>query len=119
MILIIVHYALFALTLITTKLIFGCCKPIFYTATRFAFAGAIMIAYQYFHTKERFHILKEHVWIFAQIAFFGIYVTYVIRFWGLQFLSAGKGMFMFNLAPFATALLSYFLLRERMTQKQW
>lgn len=119
MLLIIIHYAFFALTLTGTKMIFGCCKPIFYTATRFALAGALLMAYQYWYTKERFFIAKEHLWTFAQISFFGIYFTYIIRFWGLMFLSSANGMFMFNLAPFATALMSYVLLHERMTQKQW
>lgn len=119
MILIIIHYALFALTLITTKLIFFCCKPIFYTAARFTLAGALMMAYQYLYTNESFRIKKEYFWLFFQIAFIGIYITYIIRFWGFLFLSSAKSMFMFNLAPFATALFSYLLLNDRMTLKQW
>lgn len=86
---------------------------------RFGIAGALMMAYQYFYTNERFHIKKEHWWMFAQITFFGIYVTYIIRFWGFQYMTSAKTMFMFNLAPFATALFSYFLLNERMSKKQW
>lgn len=119
MFLLVLHYALFALTLIATKMIFLYCKPIFYTATRFALAGACMMAYQYFYKNKRLSIDKEHLGIFAQIAFFGIYLTYIIRFWGLLYLSSANGMFMFNLAPFATALFSYFMLNERMTNKQW
>ena len=119
MILIIIHYALFALTLITTKLIFLCCKPIFYTATRFTLSGVFMMTYQYLYTNESFRIKKEHLWIFFQLAFIGIYITYIIRFWGFLFMTSAKSMFMFNLAPFATALLSYFLLNDRMTWKQW
>lgn len=119
MLLIIIHYALFALTLITTKLIFICCKPIFYTATRFTLAGAFMMAYQYLYTNESFRIKREHLGIFFQISFIGIYITYIIRFWGFLFMNSAKSMFMFNLAPFATALFSYVLLNERMTWKQW
>jgi drug/metabolite transporter (DMT)-like permease len=119
MILIIIHYALFALTLITTKLIFVCCKPIFYTAARFTLAGALMMTYQYLYTKESFRIKKEHLGLFFQISFIGIYITYIIRFWGFLFMTSAKSMFMFNLAPFATALFSYVLLNERMTWKQW
>jgi len=78
-----------------------------------------MMAYQYLFSKERLYVKKEHLWMFAQISFVGIYLTYIIRFWGLLYLSSANGMFMFNLAPFATALFSYFLLNERMTNKQW
>ncbi len=119
MLLIIIHYALWALTLTLTKLIFGCCKPIFYIAARFGLAGAVMMVYQYFRTQESFHIKKEHLWMFVQITFFGIYFTYIIRFWGFQFLPSAKTMFMFNLSPFASALFSYFMLNEVMTRKQW
>lgn len=119
MLLIILHYALFALTLTLTKLIMKCCGSIFYIAMRFGIAGALMMAYQYFYTGERFHIKKEHWWIFAQITFIGIYATYIIRFWGFQYMNSAKTMFLFNLAPFATALFSYFLINERMSPKQW
>jgi drug/metabolite transporter (DMT)-like permease len=119
MLLIIIHYALFSLTLILTKLILKCCGSIFYIGARFGLAGALMMAYQYAWTKERFHIKKEHFWIFTQITVFGIYITYIIRFWGFQFMDSAKTMFLFNLAPFATALFSYFLLNERMSRKQW
>ena len=34
-------------------------------------------------------------------------------------MDSAKTMFLFNLAPFATALFSYFLLNERMSRKQW
>lgn len=119
MLLLVIHYALFSLTLILTKLIMKYCGSIFYIATRFGLAGFFMLAYQFFYTKERFHIKKEHLWAFTQITVLGIYITYIIRFWGFQFMDSAKAMFLFNLAPFATALLSYVLLNERISRKQW
>lgn len=48
-----------------------------------------------------------------------IYLTNVCERWGLQYLTAVKTAFIYNLSPFFAAILSYFLLSERMTYKKW
>ena len=119
MILIIILYALFALSVFISKVIFSYCTPIFYIGARMSIAGIILLTYQYFYAHEHFHFKREHLWHYAQVVFFGIYFTYIIRFWGLTKLPLSKSMFMFNLAPFMSALFSYFFFHEIMSRKKW
>jgi len=119
MILIVILYALFALSVFISKVIFSYCKPIFYIGARMSIAGIILLAYQYIYAHEHFHFKREHIWLYAQVVFFGIYFTYIIRFWGLTELPVSKAMFMFNLAPFMSALFSYMFFKEEMSRKKW
>lgn len=82
-------------------------------------AGMILLIYQYFYAREHFTFKREHFWHYVQVVFFGIYFTYIIRFWGLTKLPVSKAMFMFNLAPFMSALFSYFFFNESMSRKKW
>lgn len=112
-------YALFALSVFISKVIFSYCTPIFYIGARMSIAGMILLAYQYIYAHEHFHLKREHFWHYVQVVFFGIYFTYIIRFWGLTELPVSKAMFMFNLAPFMSALFSYFFFNEAMSRKKW
>jgi len=53
------------------------------------------------------------------MVFFGIYVTYILRFWALNYMTSSKTCFLYNFAPFASSLFSYFLFNERMSKKKW
>jgi drug/metabolite transporter (DMT)-like permease len=112
-------YALFALSVFISKVIFTYCDPIFYIGARMSIAGIILLTYQYIYAHEHFKFKREHLWHYIQIVFFGIYFTYIIRFWGLTKLPVSKAMFMFNLAPFMSALFSYFFFNEAMSRKKW
>ena len=48
-----------------------------------------------------------------------IYLTNVCERWGLQYLTAVKTAFIYNLSPFFSAIFSYLLLSERMTRVKW
>lgn len=82
-------------------------------------AGLILLGYQYFSRRDRFELRREHLYLFGQIIFLGIFVSYVLRFNALNYVSAAKSMFIFNLSPFFSALFSYFFFKERMTKIQW
>jgi drug/metabolite transporter (DMT)-like permease len=94
-------------------------SPIFLTAIRMIIAGSFLLVYQLVYMKRKLTIDPKNFWLYAQIIFFGIYITYILRFWGLQHLSPSKTAFLFNMSPFFSALYSYFLLNEFMTRKQW
>ena len=59
MILIIILYALFALSVFISKVIFSYSSPIFYIGARMSIAGMILLAYQYFFAREHFVFKKE------------------------------------------------------------
>lgn len=118
MILIIIMYALFACSLSIGKILVNFATPTLLTGIRMTIAGMILLAYQYFSPHQEFNFKKEHLKDCAKLVFFGIYVTYILRFWGLRGLPSYKAIFLHNFAPFATAFYSYFLLQEKITKKQ-
>jgi len=119
MLLIILLYAFFAASVWTSKLLLAYTTPIFLTGSRMLIAGIILLIYQYTCAREHFYFKREHAWLYLQIILFGIYFTYILRFWGMLGMSAPKAMFLFNIAPFLSSLYSYIFFDERMSKKQW
>lgn len=112
-------YALFATSFPISKMLLTYTPPIFLTAIRMIIAGSCLLAYQLLYKKRKLTIDPKNIWLYIQIILFGIYITYILRFWGLRDLSPSKTAFLFNMAPFFSALYSYFFLKEYMTRKQW
>lgn len=119
MILLVVLYSLFASSIVAGKYILPYTKPIFLTGIRMFLGGAALLAYQHFHPHREFKFHKEHIWYYLQLVFFGVYITYILRFWALGSLPAFKLSFLYNLAPFLTSLYSYIFFNEKLTKKQW
>lgn len=51
--------------------------------------------------------------------FFGIYITYTLRFWALNYMPAAKTNFIYNLSPFLSALFSFIVFNEKLSFKKW
>jgi drug/metabolite transporter (DMT)-like permease len=112
-------YALFGMSFPISKILLQYTTPILFTAIRMVIAGLLLLLYQLSYTKHKFRFQKAHAWMYVQVIFFGVYVTYILRFWGLAQLSAGKTAFLFNMAPFFTAFYAYFMEKERLSRMQW
>jgi len=119
MLLIIIMHALFGMSFPISKMLLKYTTPIFFTAIRMVIAGLILLVYQVGYARKRFHFDRKHWWMYLQVIFFGVYVTYILRFWGLVQLSAAKTAFLFNTAPFFTALYAYLMEKERLNKEQW
>jgi len=111
-------YALLAASFSIGKVLLRYTTPVFLTGIRMLLAGIILLAYQYFSPQEQFKFKRSHLKYYIQITFFGIYATYILRFWALKDLPSYKAVFLYNLAPFSTALLSYIFFKEKLTKKQ-
>lgn len=84
-----------------------------------AFAGVLLLGYLLIRRKLTFK-MPLRVWIsFMILALFSIYLTNILEFWGLQYLSSAKVCFIYSLSPFITALLSYIHFKEKMTPAKW
>ncbi|MCX5925250.1 MAG: DMT family transporter [Candidatus Dependentiae bacterium] len=118
MLLIIIMYALLAGSFSMGKILLNHTSPIFLTGIRMFIAGIILLTYQYFSPREHFKFSTKHLALYAQIIFFGFYLTYILRFWGLRDMASYKAVFLYNISPFSTALYSYLMLNERITKKQ-
>ncbi|MFZ5954022.1 MAG: DMT family transporter [Candidatus Dependentiae bacterium] len=119
MFLILLLYALFATSFPMSKILLSYVTPIFYTGIRMVIAGALLLGYERFYVRQRFSFHKKDLWLLAQIIFFGIYITYILRFWGLTYLPSSKTAFLFNVAPFFSSFYSYLIFKEKPTLRQW
>ena len=119
MILVVVLYALFGASILASKMILPYTKPIFLTGIRMFLGGATLLAYEYFHPHRTFRFHKEHIWHYLKLIMYGVYISYILRFWALEYMPAFKLSFLFNLSPFLTSLYSYFIFKEKMSTKQW
>jgi len=116
--LIILMYALFASSLSAGKYLVSNASYMFVVGSRFSIAGAILLSYYFLWLKEKISVKNLNLDIYLQIIFVGIYGGYMIRLWGLTYISAVKLSLFFNASPFFTALLSYIMFKEKMTFKQ-
>ena len=119
MTLIILLYALFGSSFPICKVLLQYTTPLFLLGSRLLVAGPILLMYHSFVNKKRIYFKWKHFSYFAQLTVFGMYLNYLIRFWGLQDLPSSKVSFLFNLSPFFSALYSYLIFNERMTRLQW
>jgi drug/metabolite transporter (DMT)-like permease len=117
--LIILMYALFSTSFSAGKVLLTYTTPLMLCGIRMSIAGVILVAYQYLFLKKRTPITREHIGVYLQIIVLGIYVAYILRFWGLKYLPSSKTALLFNASPFFAALFSYWFFKERMTFKQW
>ena len=93
-------------------------QPIFLVAIRMLLGGAVLFGYHLLKEK-RVKINSKLLTLILTAAIFNIYVTNVFELWGLQYVTAAKANFIYNLAPFLAAFFSYFMLGEKMTPKKW
>ena len=119
MVLIILLYALFATSFSMGKILLQYSPPIFLNGCRMFIAGSILLSYQYFNPREKFRFKKSHIWLYAQVIFFGVHFGYNLRFWALNYLSSFKASFLYNLSPFLSAYYSYIFFKERLSPIQW
>jgi len=112
-------YALFASVFTISKMSLQYAQPFFFVGTRMLFAGVLMLIYQFFRDRANFLFLKKDFIYFLALGFFSIYLTNVLEFWGLKYLTSFKTCFIYSLSPFVSALLSYFLLAEKMNRNKW
>ncbi|MCL4361774.1 DMT family transporter [Candidatus Dependentiae bacterium] len=111
--------ALWASSIPLSKILLNYSSPIFLAGIRMLLAGILLLTYQFFFTQQGLNLQRKHFWFYAQIIFFGIYLKYILRYWGLVQLSTAKMSFMLNITPFCVALFSYFAFNEKLSKQKW
>ena len=107
-------FAFFATVFPIGKASMAYAQPIFLTGGRMMLAGILLLAYHWWRG-NRVTVNPVLIGQLLVITICNVYLTNVCEFWGLQYLSAAKTSFIYNLSPFVSALLSYFLFHEIMT----
>lgn len=119
MILIVILYTLFGSSFVLGKMLLSYTTPLFLTGIRMSIGGLLLLSYLFFYAHEHFVFKRKHLFWYIQMILFGIYITYILRFWALNYMQAAKTNFMYNLSPFMSALFSYLFFNERLTAKKW
>ena len=115
MILCVVYGLFFTMGKITLQFV----APVFFTGIRMILAGLVLLIYYYGFTSkiERRFTKKQWFYIFM-VSLFGMYITNVSEFWGLQYVSVGKTSLIYCSYPIITALLSWMFFNETVTIKK-
>ena len=93
--------------------------PIFLTAIRMLFAALIILGYLLFKKRLSLKLTKVQLIAILILGILNIYLTNILEFWGLKYLTASKTCFIYSLSPFFAALFSYLHFNEKMTPKKW
>lgn len=114
MVLVALLYAILATTFILAKNALVYAKPFFLIGFRMTIAGIVLLTFA--SIRQRFVLHREDWWLFFKVALFHVYFSFILEFWALQYLSALKTTLIYSTTPFIAALLSYSLLKERLSK---
>lgn len=117
--LVVLMYALWSSVFSLGKMALAYSPPIFLTGFRMALAGVLICAYLFITKKNAFKLQKKQYISIGLLAFFSIYLTNILEFWGLQHLTAAKTCFLYSLSPFFAAFFSYIHFKEKMNTRKW
>ena len=118
MILVILLYLLFASTFTLGKAALAYVSPFLFIGIRMSLGGGMLLAYYAWIAKQKISISRLDYSLFARIIVFHIFCAYTLEFWALEYVTSAKACLLYNLSPFITALLYYFLRNEGLTIKQ-
>ncbi len=118
MFLIFVLYALFAVTFTLGKECLYFMPPISFIGFRMVIAGLLLLGYSFFKEKHPVFFQKKDLLWFVGIIFLHIYLSFICEFLGINAMAPAKVCLIFNLSPFITAIISYFLFKEIVTVKK-
>lgn len=117
--LVFIVFAFFASVFTIGKVALLTTQPFFLVGSRMLVAGILLLAYQFFKDPKSLKIQKKDLFPFLKLALFNIYLTNILEFWGLQYLTSFKACFIYSLSPFAAAFLSFVVFSEKMTLRKW
>lgn len=93
-------------------------SPLYLTGVRMFLAGIIIMAFLAFFRRQDLRLKKGQLGTLLLLALMAVYITNVLEFWGLQYLTAAKSCFIYSLSPFLSALFSYLQFKEKVTVKK-
>jgi drug/metabolite transporter (DMT)-like permease len=116
---VIVMYALWSSMFSFAKIALQHSPPIFLTGARMAVGGLILITYLLIAKRSAFKMRPIQWLSIVLLGFFSIYLTNILEFWALQYLTAAKACFIYSLSPFFAAFFSYLHFGEKMNRRKW
>lgn len=117
--LVVFMYAVWSSVFSLGKITLQYCPPLFLTGARMVLAGLLLLGFLAIFKRSSFKLNRIQIFSIILLAFFSIYLTNTLEFWGLQYLSAAKTCFIYSLSPFFAALFSYLHFNEKMNGRKW
>ncbi len=118
MIEIFVMHALFASSIPISKVLLKFAAPIFLAGSRMFVAGIILLGFYFWRGAQKISFQRKYTWLYVQNIVIGVYLKYVLRYWGLNYMPAAKMSFLLCITPFCAAFFSYLVFNERLSWKQ-
>lgn len=118
MILILLAYMFLAGTFTFGKAALEYVPPFLLIGMRMMIGGSLLLAYQYWGNFKLWRMDRNHLWLFIKLTIFHVYFSYMFEFWGMRYVTSFKACLLFNLSPFITALLAYWLYSERLSLRK-
>ncbi len=112
-------YALWSSMFSFAKIALQYSPPLFLTGARMALGGLLLLAYLLVSKRSAFKIRPLQWLSIILLGFFSIYLTNILEFWALQYLTAAKSCFIYSLSPFFAAFFSYLHFGEKMNGRKW
>ncbi|MGH2612969.1 MAG: DMT family transporter, partial [Rhabdochlamydiaceae bacterium] len=116
---VIIMYAVWSSMFSFAKIALQYSPPLFLTGARMAIGGVILLAYLLIAKRSAFKMRPIQWMSIVLLGFFSIYLTNILEFWALQYLTAAKACFIYSLSPFFAAFFSYLHFGEKMNGRKW
>ncbi len=114
----ILEYAILASTFTIAKVAVNHADPLFLIGVRMVVAAPIMLLIHQFQRSNSF-VIKKSDWLwFILVSIFHIFLPFIGEFWALQYVSSAKTAITYSLTPFVAALLSFLLLKKKISKVQ-
>ncbi|NGX37117.1 MAG: S-adenosylmethionine/S-adenosylhomocysteine transporter [Chlamydiae bacterium] len=117
--LVVLMYATWSSVFAFGKVMLAYSTVLFLTGSRMMLAGGILLTYLAIRKRSEFKLDRRQWFSIGILALFSIFLSNILEFWGLQYLSAAKTCFIYSLSPFFAALFSYLHFKEKMTRSKW
>lgn len=107
-------YAFFGMSFVIGKKTLQYVSPFFMTGFRMILASILLLALQYLVDRKKIISPKGFWPEILLLSVFNIYLTNILEFWGLKYLSCYQTCYVYSLSPFLAAIISYFALKEKL-----
>ncbi len=118
MVLVVLLYALLALTFTLGKAAVSYADPLFLVAARMIIAGPLLLAIHAVRNGFSWHFSRKDIFNFFQVIVFHIYLSFIPEFWAFQYVSSIKVNILYATTPFIAMFFSYLLYKEKVTVSQ-
>ncbi len=119
MFLVVFLYATWSSVFSFAKIALEFSTPTFLTGFRMLLASVLLLGYLAIAKRSSFKLSGKQILSFVALGFFSVYLSNVLEFWGLKYLTAAKACFIYSLSPFFAALFSYLHFGEKMNGRKW